>query len=511
MHKETLKSISAAFLTPPSETAEAFSIDVAPEEEVTIGWETSLGKNLYSAVERAVQDLRRDKKEPNFKTFLAFHMIYRDIAAGKVKVSGDPKFLGSVGFRDDAQTYCSLTDPGEGHIFGTTRHSEWLAGSIVHHEHLERPKGIRRKEVESYRVPSIVTFSCVRLHVGHVAPMTVYIGRFPYTSVSRTFKYDFHSAVHTVSAAMTAFFAAGAAECKVSMEGLTTRQMLAHMGALSSTPRSRLQYLSAAFNTNPVDDYILDDARGSVDKHGNRSVTQLKSPVHILRRGIELAASGGFDKVTFDGASDGYPSKPLTEQVPFEELLALVHEAHSVGLTTYVSAGFKFANIKDAVFTGVDGIGLGGTQILRAGDNVTGMHGQYMHFEGSLTTDEKGLRDELFKALGRCDEGEIKKILEQSVAKLVLDLSRDGEMPYVGRAKRILRTGTQLSEMGHEQWDSFRETLKRLMDRQDDEALHEKYRDATGVWFTLRQAYRKSIGEDSKSFCGDPVIHISKS
>jgi len=31
--------------------------------------------------------------------------------------------------------------------------------------------------------------------------------------------------------------------------------------------------------------------------------------LEIGRRGIELAALGGFDKVTWDGASDSYPSK----------------------------------------------------------------------------------------------------------------------------------------------------------------------------------------------------------
>ena len=58
--------------------------------------------------------------------------------------------------------------------------------------------------------------------------------------------------------------------------------------------------------------------------------------------------------------------------------MKLLHEAHSVGLTAYFSAGFKFENIKDAVFTGVDGIGIGGAQVLRYMDHDTGMHGPYV-------------------------------------------------------------------------------------------------------------------------------------
>jgi hypothetical protein len=42
--------------------------------------------------------------------------------------------LGTVGFRPHSQTYVSLTDPGQGHIFGTTRHSRWMTGAIVHNE-----------------------------------------------------------------------------------------------------------------------------------------------------------------------------------------------------------------------------------------------------------------------------------------------------------------------------------------------------------------------------------------
>ena len=46
----------------------------------------------------------------------------------------EARFLGTVGFRKDTQTYVSLTDPGDGHVFGTTRKSRWMRGAIVHVE-----------------------------------------------------------------------------------------------------------------------------------------------------------------------------------------------------------------------------------------------------------------------------------------------------------------------------------------------------------------------------------------
>jgi hypothetical protein len=43
-----------------------------------------------------------------------------------------------------------------------------------------------------------------------------------------------------------------------------------------------------------------------------------------------------------------------------------------------MSAGFKFKEIADAVLSGVDGIGIGGAQILRYMDGISGMHGPYV-------------------------------------------------------------------------------------------------------------------------------------
>ena len=98
---------------------------------------------------------------------------------------------------------------------------------------------------------------------------------------------------------------------------------------------------------------MLDDLHPNAD--GSPRV--LSDQMDIGRRGIELAAQGGFDKCTWDGAADAYPSQCIILQLGFQNALELVHRAHSVGLVCYMSAGFKFHNIKDAVFSGVDGIG----------------------------------------------------------------------------------------------------------------------------------------------------------
>lgn len=103
-----------------------------------------------------------------------------------------------------------------------------------------------------------------------------------------------------------------------------------------------------------------------------------KVRLDIALRAIEVVLQGGFNKVTVDGASDIYPSVPLTEQLGTQQTLEFVHAAHSVGLTTYISAGFKNDNLPAAIYTGVDGIGIGGAQILRYMDNETGAQGGYV-------------------------------------------------------------------------------------------------------------------------------------
>jgi len=309
------------------------------------------------------------------------------------------------------------------------------------------------------------------------------------------------------------------------------------MRALGTVPRKRLQYLSAAFNIHPATNSITDDT----DQNNPVELTQ---PMEICLRGIQLAAQGGFDKSTFDGAEDTYPSVPFIKQISFEQALELVHEAHSVGLSTYMSAGFTFKNIKDAVYTGVDGIGLGGAQILRYMDKETGMHGPYteenidrikveredaekslrgrgalllarldqMYFEGSSTEEENALRLPLYDALLHKNLTEIQRILsEEPAAGDVVAIFDDGEQPYVGRARRILRSeapGLRKGSKGDDaKWEKFVTMLKRYVGPKDEVMLQEKYRD--DMWTNLRALYRRAIGDEKKYFQGEPR-HVIK-
>jgi hypothetical protein len=70
----------------------------------------------------------------------------------------------------------------------------------------------------------------------------------------------------------------------------------------------------------------------------------LSEQMNLGRRGIELAAFGGFDKCTWDGAADTYPSHCITLQLGYQNALELVHRAHTKGLTAYIIAGVKFGN-----------------------------------------------------------------------------------------------------------------------------------------------------------------------
>ncbi|EGS36320.1 conserved domain protein [Limosilactobacillus oris F0423] len=94
--------------------------------------------------------------------------------------------------------------------------------------------------------------------------------------------------------------------------------------------------------------------------------------MEIAKLGIEIAKKGDFDKVTFDGTANWYPSDPIMEQLGYKNSLKLVHMAHEKGLLTYFSAGFRFKHLTDIVQTGTDGIGLGGAQILRFMDSKNG-------------------------------------------------------------------------------------------------------------------------------------------
>ncbi|KAI8774574.1 uncharacterized protein LOC106051655 [Biomphalaria glabrata] len=497
-----------------------FSVD---SDELTkktfIMWDKeTLGDELIMAVSRTLRRLRDERRQPTPEEYLAQHIAYCEIQSGKWARQETARCLGTPGFRPHTQTYMSLTDPGEGHMMGTTRFAEWMEGAIVHVEHLERPRHLNREHIESYRVPSVLDFSRVRLHVGPSAPTTYFLGR-PVKD-SGNFEEDFLKIVNITAAAASAAFFMGAAEVKIAMERLSTSQALKYMRALrAQVQRSRKQFLSAAWNLNQelVNDYEVEE------------IEVLSKRKDIAIKAVMITSLGGFDKITWDGASDTYPSKCIMYQLSFEDALTIVHEAHLKGLVTYFSAGFKFDEIQHAVYAGVDGIGIGGAQVLRFMDSETGMHGPYteenipiilarrdeaansirgrgvnllvrldtMYYEGCITRHLEYLRRSLYKALLKIDEAAISELIAQ--LSDVDNLPRENNEPFLHRAKRIVDAENPLLKdfCSQEEWDSFISTLRPLIVARDEKALVEEY--DSDPWLSIRHRYRlNQCPRDSK-------------
>ncbi len=360
-----------------------------------------------------------------------------------------------------AHTHLSLTDPGRGHRQATVMKRSFFETNYVHVEHLER-LGRTRKEIESYRVPNIVDFTITRACVGDLAPVTAYLGR-PLCEYSGAF--DLLKAANLTSAAATAFFAMGAAEIKLAIDPLTISEAIAYLNRLMTLRNYPRQALSVAFNLNR--DYV-DDRHPSQTKIVNN-----KLEIGLL--GIDVATSAGWDKVTWDGAGDIYPSVCVMDQLGHEEALTLVHTAHERGLTTYFSGGFVIGkgHIAAAVYTGVDGIGIGGAQVLRLIDKM-GHEGPFLeenldkinkerndaeatirgrsarllscldrlYFEGSLREDLEPMRQELFLEMKALNEAGMTRILRSAESlDLPIGKERDEADFELWACERIAKAG----------------------------------------------------------------------
>lgn len=487
-----------------------------------------LSADFLPAICGLAQYLRNQTRQPSPVEYLAFQLAYYNIAHGCQGKHTTARCLGTPGFRPYSQTYMSLTDPGDGHVLGTTRFNDWMKGAIVHVEHLERPRNLPRQKIESYRIPSIFDFARVRLHVGPNAPTTYFVGRC--VKDSGDFKDDFLKLVNITAASATAAFYQGAAECKVSMDGLSTSQAVRYMHALrGQVQKKKKQILSAAWNLNQV---IRDD-------YDQENPVQLDKKIDIATRAIEITVIGGFDKITWDGASDTYPSKCIMYQLTFEEALTIVHQAHLRGLITYFSAGFKFNEIKYAVYAGVDGIGIGGAQVLRYMDGETGMHGPYteeniprimasrdeaansfrgrgvklltrldaMFYEGSISEDQNCLRLDLFSALLNIDQQKIEAIISQ--LSDVVNMKDEGNEPLIGRAKRLYEVQRPLLKKYFEsesEWQQFVSLLRSLVAAKDVDSLSEEY--DSDPWLNARRGYRKWQWDTNKCICRQTSFEV---
>ncbi|KAF8598644.1 hypothetical protein BDV93DRAFT_561149 [Ceratobasidium sp. AG-I] len=525
--------------------------------------DTENKKHLLEILRKFAKKSREENKRHSLVDRLAFHAGYYLLSQGQNKI--DPyqsRTLGTVGFREDKwQTYLSLTDPGQGHVFGTTTRAEWMKGRLCM---LNRPANTTQAQIESYRIPSVLEFARVCLHTGYTSPNTCYVGR-PLKD-SSDFKYDFIKVVDTVSAACSSMFNLGSAECKIAISGVNSSDAIAYMRALRGhTRKNYRQYFSAAFNLNTP---IVDDLNSQY----------ISKPMNIGRRAIELAALGGFDKVTWDGASDSYPSTPLLKLsdaandhglLSLQDATELVHRAHSAGLTTYFSAGFKSAHIKIAVHSGVDGIGIGGAQVLRNMDDASKMHGEYkesrieqlikerdkaadetlgkaaralarldqMYFEGSINVNEIDHRTELFDLLREKDHrlDRIDDLLGLETLKKVMEIKEDVKRPWKARADRLLENRRDKKSLlqqcaenkwvtskweadpdSQANWDDFASTLKTITEEgqihsfalsEDWKVLTGRYRD----YLNTRYPPDQHPDNTPKYFSGDINYNVKVS
>ncbi|WP_454131976.1 hypothetical protein [Microbacterium lacticum] len=410
-----------------------------------------------------------------------------------VHIPGPYPIWGTSGFRD-VQTYASITDPGEGHLAGTTRYPGYLHGVIVHVEHLERGVSRSREELEPYRIPSPRTVARVRLHTAEAAPTSSYIGR---PLLDGTVEDSLIKTSRTFAAAASSLLSDGLAEVKFSVERLTATEAIRLLSALAREVRRdrHAQVLSAAFNINTP---ILDDREETI--RARREVIRATTAEEIGLLGIEIAAQAGLDKVTWDGTADTYPSRCITDQLGGPLALTLVHRAHEKGLLTYFSAGFRFDNIPDAVVTAVDGIGIGGAQILRFMDKRTGNHGPFLpdnihcilairdeaadspagraarllarldrlHYEGTLTSADEPKRAALFEALRAGDLPGAERITNGLAP--VLNAPADAVHPLLAWATRLLDAANPIlaeQRIGASDWDQFRARIRHAADRTD--------------------------------------------
>lgn len=316
---------------------------------------------LYlAAVSVQIAAVRDEQRALSGVEQIARAAAYQALEAG-VTVPAAFRPIATSGFRR-WQTCLSLADPGEGHNLVTCLDARVLEGTVVHVEHIDRGQQTNREIVEAYRLPAPLSAARVRLQAGIAAPCTAYIGRpafengavpnpATYMPMARYFDEDLLKAAHMTASACSVMFANGIADCKIAIERMSAQQAIRFMAAVAGNVSrdSSRQFLSAAFNINQP---LLDDRDPAAARWTG-------SRIDAAQLGIVLAQAGGFDKVTWDGASNLPKSEPIIAAFTTPEWLGLIHNAHERGLETYVSAGMDRTDMAACVESGVDGVGIG--------------------------------------------------------------------------------------------------------------------------------------------------------
>ncbi|TPR15020.1 hypothetical protein DY052_06225 [Apilactobacillus timberlakei] len=407
------------------------------------------------------EKIRHEYRKPTFNEYLSLYIAFEMISLRGYTESPIVPW-GNSGFRE-IQAQASITDSGLGHITGTATKQKFIKGTNVHVEFLERGKITDREKVEPYRLPDLETIGKVKMLIGKDTSVSSYVGR---PMFEDTFDNSFIKSSHTMIAACSSIFMNGLSECKIAIEKMSYMQSVKFMQAISANVvrDQKLQVLAAAFCIN----YPILDDRPETIRNNNGKPVLVKDAMQIAKLGIQIAKDGNFEKVTFDGTANWYPSDPIMEQLGYKNALELVHIAHKQGLLTYFSAGFRFRHLADIVLSGTDGIGLGGSQILRFMDKSNGNQGPFkennistildinkktecsilgqgtkllcrldrMYYELSLPSKFVNVKEELYKALRNKQENAVNKILETS--KEIVNMRIDLAHPIIEWANRLI-------------------------------------------------------------------------
>ena len=385
------------------------------------------------------------------------------------------KTIGTSGFRPKHHTFIFTTDPGDDHIRITSRSNALMDGVAVHVEHIDRDQESSKEKVEAYRLPAAINAGKVRLHIGNSAPVTAFIGRPVFENFDKNnsskpishkdFQMDKLKSVHMTASACSAMFHNGISDCKIAIERMYLADAIEFMkcvvGNVFRDPET--QSLAAAFNLNTP--YY--DNRSTSEEEA--TILPLNDPFEIGKMAIEVAKAGGFQRVTWDGASNQIPSKPIIDQLSHEQFTELVHLAHEAGLQTYFSAGLEAEHIARCVYTGVDGLGIGTS--LHYIDPDTKLMGAFdvekikavlsertkaektlqgraaillarmdrLYYEHNLTDRQNALRAQLYEAVKSQDLPTLKELLEKEELKAIISLPADQDLPVIEQAKRTLQ------------------------------------------------------------------------
>lgn len=451
-------------------TDEKLPFDKDVEEETE---ENRKNKEYLSCVMQVCKDARERSRDFKMSETCGIWSAYTLIKKG-VTLDFAYKGLGTSGFRERHHTLIFTTDPGDDHIRVTSRSKELMDGIAAHVEHIDRDKISSKELVEAYRLPAAINAAKVRLHIGDSVPVTAFIGRPVFENGNKesnlpTLNYEMDSlkSVHMSASACSVMFQNGIADCKIAIERMYLKDAVSFMKSVAGNVMRTLgkQTLAAAFNLNTP---YYDDLYHSCESREDCYV--LNDPYEIAQTAIKVAVDGGFDRVTWDGASNQIPSKPIIDQLTHEQFVTLVHTAHENGLQTYFSAGLEAEHVARCVYTGVDGLGIGTS--LHYIDPQTKLMGAFnpqairdvltarnkaeatvkgrgarllakldrMYFEHILTDEEDEKREKLFDAVCKQDEEQIAEILKNSDKALsrAINMTEDSENTIVERGKRTL-------------------------------------------------------------------------